>query len=371
MYDDEVTLTRSQFDKLLSYSSFVMDDAVTPCLSDDSDHTIEEYSIKYNLFNIFNIKNLKVNVVDDKVFVGGKALGFSINTKGVIVVGSNYILTANGKVSPIASSDIKVGDIITSINNVDVIGVSDILDVLNDYSAGGGIVVGYVREGNNYTTTIYPALDAQSGTYRLGLWLKEDAMGIGTLTYVDSEANYGALGHAISLDSTGKPLNITGGNVYDCNIVGVKIGAKGQAGQLLGVFNAGDNAIGSLDVNSDNGAFGKIYDLVDYSSDLDMIEVGGRATAKPGKAKILSCIGGRGVKEYDIEIIKTNYKSSGNDKSMVIRIVDPDLLNETGGIVQGMSGSPIIQGGKLVGAVTHVFLNDATKGFGLYIDWMM
>jgi len=366
--DDEITLTRSQFDKLLASNSVCIDE-VLQCTTNDEERDIQQYAIKYKLFNLFDIKKLKVDVVSDRVFVGGKALGFSINTKGVIVVGSNYILTRNGKISPISSSGLRVGDIITSLNGIEVISVQDILDILQKYT-GGDIDVSYIREGGEYHTSIIPGLDIQTNSYKLGLWLKEGAMGIGTLTYVDSDANYGALGHAISLDSTGKPLDITGGNVYNCNIVGTKIGSKGNAGQLLGVFNTGESAIGTLDINNDNGAYGKIYDIARYSVDMDVIDVGGYGTVKPGRAKILSCIGGYGVKEYDIDIIKTNYKGESG-KSMIIRVVDPDLIRETGGIVQGMSGSPIIQGGKLVGAVTHVFLNDATKGFGLYIDWMM
>ncbi len=366
--DNEAVVTRDEFNKMLASKSIFVDEVVS-CVTNDKD--IQQYSVKYKLFNLINIKNLKVNVITNQVFLGGNALGFSINTKGVIVVGSNYILTKNGKVSPIASSDLVVGDIITEIDGIEILSVEDILEVLANMTEAKPLSVKYYREGYNYTTTIIPALDIQSNTYKVGLWLKEDAMGIGTLTYVDVESNYGALGHAISLDSTGKPLDITGGNIYNCNVVGVKIGSKGNAGQLLGVFNVGDEPIGTLDINKENGAFGKIYDLAEYTKYMDVVSVGGKNTVRPGRAKILSCIGGDGVKEYDIDIIKTSYKGSSGDKNMIIRIMDPELIKKTGGIVQGMSGSPIVQDGKIVGAVTHVFLNDATKGFGLYIDSMM
>ena len=179
------------------------------------------------------------------------------------------------------------------------------------------------------------------------------------------------MGHAISLDGSGVPLDITGGNIYNCNIVGIRVGQKGEAGQLLGVFNTTDSAVGDIDRNNEYGVYGKVYNIAEYTADLNEIEIGGTATVKPGKAKILSCINGKQVKEYDIEIIKTNYQNNSEAKSMVIRVTDNELLKQTGGIVQGMSGSPIIQGGKLIGAVTHVFLNDSTKGFGLFIDWMI
>ncbi len=371
MLEDDLVLTKSEFDKLLNSNSFVLSQEHIVCNTSDTDSELQENCIKYKLFNLFNVKNLKVNVVDDEVFVGGKTLGFSVNTKGVIVVGSNYILTENGKSYPMSTSNLQVGDIIIKVNDTEVVCVQDILDELNIYTSNQELVLEYIREGESYITTMLPALDVQTNTYRLGLWLKENAMGVGTLTYVNYDSKYGALGHAISLDSTGTPLEIMGGTVYNCNVVGTKIGARGQAGQLLGVFNTGENAIGSLDVNSENGAFGEINDIASYSQDMETIKVGGKNTVKPGKATILSCVTGKSVKEYDIEIIKTNYQNSSGNKSMVIRITDPELLSQTGGIVQGMSGSPIIQDGKLVGAVTHVFLNDATKGFGLYIDFMM
>ena len=363
-------MTQSEFDNLLQTGSFVVDEPKTACFNDDENSALREYSIRYRLFDVFNIKNLKVNVISDQVFLGGKALGFSVNTKGVIIVGSNYILTKSGRIYPMAQSDLQVGDIIVEINDEEIVCVQDILDKLIQYEYGDNFNVSYVREGVKYTTSIKPALDIQSNSYKLGLWLKEDAMGVGTLTYVDMDSNYGALGHAISLDSTGKPLEILGGNIYNCNVVGVKIGSRGQAGQLMGAFNVGDNVIGTIDKNCENGAFGRIDDISTYSEDMTKIAVGGYSTARPGKAKILSCVSGKYVDEYEIEIIKTNYRNE-NSRSMVIRVTDSELLAKTGGIVQGMSGSPIIQDGKLVGAVTHVFLNDATKGFGLYIDYMM
>lgn len=369
---DGAILTKSEFNELITNSNIEFDE-IKPCglITDQQKEQLEEYSIKYRLFNIFDIKNLKVKVADDKIYVGGKTLGFNVNTKGVIVVGSNYIITKNGKVNPVITSGIKVGDIITKIDNKEIISVNDISDILIEYKENNPLIITYIREGVINNCAIYPAFDIQSKSYKLGLWLKENAMGIGTITYVDSDSNYGALGHAISLDSNGNPLDIVSGKIYNCNVVGVKIGARGQAGQLLGAFNANDEEIGDLTKNCNVGAFGTIENIVSYTKDMKKINLGGKSTAKPGKATILSCIDGKNVKEYSIDIIKTNYQGTNNSKNMIIRITDDRLLNKTGGIVQGMSGSPIIQNGKLVGAVTHVFLNDATKGFGLYIDYML
>lgn len=371
MMDDNIVMSQDEFSRLLQTKSAVVDREYEQCFTTEEENAIREYSIKYKLFNIFNIKNLKVSVVDNKVFVGGKALGFGVNTNGVIVVGSNYIITKTGKAYPMLDSGIQVGDMIVGMNDKDISCVQDILDILNGDNCVEGIKVKILHNGQEKDTTIYPAKDLQTNTYKLGLWLKEDAMGVGTLTYVDSDSNYGALGHAISLDGSGVPLDITGGNIYNCNIVGIRVGQKGEAGQLLGVFNTTDSAVGDIDRNNEYGVYGKVYNIAEYTADLNEIEIGGTATVKPGKAKILSCINGKQVKEYDIEIIKTNYQNNSEAKSMVIRVTDNELLKQTGGIVQGMSGSPIIQGGKLIGAVTHVFLNDSTKGFGLFIDWMI
>ena len=369
-FTDSIILTEDEFNKLMSSNSFIFDKIVEQCSTSEVDDKLNEYAIKYKLFNLFNIKNLKVSVINNEVYAGGKALGFVVNTRGLIVVGCNYILTREGRVCPMESTTLEVGDVIIAINGKDIVTMDDMLNIVNS-SNGEAIELTYVRSGNTSITSITPVFDIQTNSFKLGLWLKEDAMGVGTITYVDTDANYGALGHAISLDNTGTPLDITGGSVYDCNVVGVKIGSVGQAGQLLGAFNVGDNSIGTLNKNTENGAFGTIFNIADYTQDMKLMKVGGTNTVKPGKAKILSCVSGTTVKEYDIDIIKTNYQGRSNNRSMVIKITDPELLRTTGGIVQGMSGSPIIQDGKLVGAVTHVFLNDATKGFGLFIDWMI
>ena len=163
---------------------------------------------------------------------------------------------------------------------------------------------------------------------------------------------------------------MSGGNIYSSSILGVKKGVSGKAGELMGTFSR-ENVVGSVDKNCEYGVYGYMNDVNEAIKSKTSIEIGGRLTAKPGRAKILSCINGTDIEEFDIEIIKTNFQNSYNQKSMVLRVIDKDLISRTGGIVQGMSGSPIIQDGKLIGAVTHVFVNDATKGFGLYLDWML
>ena len=218
-------------------------------------------------------------------------------------------------------------------------------------------------------TTIKSALDRYSGIYKLGLWVKDDISGIGTLTYIKKEDyRFGALGHAICDNDTKTIYNINSGEMYPCTVLGIKKGTKGKAGELKGLFFQGkNNKLGLVDNNSEAGVFGNITKEV---KDKEVLKAGGRLYAKPGKAYIKSAIDGE-LKDYEIEIIKTNYQSSSNEKSMVIRVTDKELLQKTGGIIQGMSGSPIIQNGYIIGAVTHVFINDPTRGFCIYLDWMI
>ena len=340
-------------------------------VSASSNEEFDQYIINYKLFNLFNIKKLHVNVVEpDRYFAGGEVLGFSLQSKGVILIGGNYIISANGIERPFENSGLKSGDVITHIDGEEINNVADISEILKNYQ-GGKITLSVVRAGESLSIMIEPALDALTNTYKLGLWVKEDAVGIGTLTFINATTNrFGSLGHSINDAETNEIIDVSGGNIYQAKILGVKKGRSGKAGELMGTFSR-ENIIGNVDKNSEFGVFGYFDSVEEYIDNKTSIVVGGRLSARPGKASILSCIDGENVEEFDIEIIKTNFQSSSNEKSMVIRVVDKELIEKTGGIVQGMSGSPIIQDGKLIGAVTHVFVNDSTKGFGVYIDWMI
>lgn len=356
-------------------SSFVIRGEMMQVYADeDKEKKLQQYSVKLKLFNLFNITNLKVKLADEKmVLVGGSCVGISLKSKGVVVVGSNYILTQTGKENPFKDSGLQVGDVILKMNEQSINDMQDITDFLQTYEGSDHISLSVLRKNEPIALSIKPARDIQTKSYKLGLWIRDDAVGVGTMTYVNpSDDNYfGALGHAIMDADTGVQFEVNSGELYRCNVIGVKKGQRGTPGELLGLFLYGEqNKIGQVVKNCDNGVFGTATNE-SYLQELSEMELGGQLTAKPGKAKILTCLNGTEVKEYDIEIIKTNYQTKANNKSMVIKITDKDLLDKTGGIVQGMSGSPIIQNGKIVGAVTHVFVNDPTKGFGIYLDWMM
>ena len=367
--EQDMYVTSDEFEEMLD-NNFVISSNIRQA-NLDLNNDIDQYIVEYKLFDLFNIKRLRVNVIEpDRYFAGGDSLGFSLQSKGIILIGGNFILSDKGIEKPFENSGLRTGDIITHIGDTEINCVSDINDILNNYN-GGELKLKVKRNGESLEIDILPALDKTTNTYKLGLWVKEDAVGIGTLTFVNATSKrFGSLGHSINDSQTNECIEVSGGNIYSSKILGVKKGRSGKAGELIGTFGR-ENVIGSVDKNCEYGVYGYIDDVEEITKAKTSIQIGGRLSAKPGKATILSCIDGETIEEFDIEIIKTNFQSSSDQKSMIIRVTDEDLIARTGGIVQGMSGSPIIQDGKLVGAVTHVFVNDASKGFGLYIDWML
>lgn len=335
---------------------------------------IDEIIINYKLFNLFNIKNLKVSVTNDNdiYIVGGNCIGFDIQSKGAIVVGGSYVLTSAGLVNPIEKSELQIGDIITKIDDINVENINTIIDYLSEMKEDKLVKISVLRNNVLCELNIKPEKDIQSNSYKLGLWLKDNVLGIGTLTYInDTQKTYGALGHPINTEKTINGFEVENGKIYNCSVLGVKEAEGNNAGQLLGTFSTSQEPQGDIILNNKYGVYGNVLPGSTMQEERFEIELGGREFVKHGKAKILCCVNGREISEFDIEIIKTNYQPGKNDKNMVVRVIDKELLNLTGGIVQGMSGSPIIQNGKLIGAITHVFLNDASKGFALYIDNMV
>ena len=227
----------------------------------------------------------------------------------------------------------------------------------------------FKRKNKLHTAQIKGVIDKNTGKYKLGLWVRDDVSGIGTLTYVDKNSNsFAALGHAVTDNENN--VEVGSGKVYGCKLIGIDKGEKNDPGQLKCMFLQTDEEKGDIVKNTKYGVFGQLSNtegLVDKNLSM---RLGGRLSVNPGKAHIISSVSGI-REEYEIEIIKASYQSKADDKSLVFRVKDKRLLALTGGIVQGMSGSPIVQNGKLVGAVTHVFMSDPTKGYGVYSDWMV
>ena len=336
--------------------------------------TNSKLCVQLKLFNLITIKSFNVNIEDIELYVGGDIVGFTLNGDGVVVMGNGFVETKDGKVNTIEFSDIKSGDILKEIQNEKVDSISDICRIVNKEENRDKLLdINLERNDKVIKTKILNAFDVNSNLYKIGLWVKDDVSGIGTLTYIKKDdERFGALGHAICDGDNKTIYNINSGDMYPCSIIGIKKGAKGSAGELKGLFMQGkNNKIGYVDKNCDSGVFGKINNESKILKEKETMLAGGRLFAKPGKAYIRTAIDGEPLKDYEIEIIKTNYQSSSNEKSMVLRVTSKELLQKTGGIIQGMSGSPIIQNNRVIGAVTHVFLNDSTKGFGIYLDWMI
>lgn len=320
-------------------------------------------TVDFLLFDTVKIHSVNAINVGDKVYLGGDTLGFSYNGKGVLVI-------AKGEN---ADENIMAGDIIKSINGAEIDSVNKITEILNKNEENNfEVTAKIVRKGNNIETKLKPAYDTYTRKYKLGIWAKESISGIGTLTFIDpNTGRFGALGHPILEPSTNTILDVGEGKVHKCCVLGVKRAIRGNPGELKGVFVRSNQEMGTVDKNCDYGMYGNLNLENKMFQNKQLIEVGGRLTAHPGKAQIYSSLDGKTIRAYDIEIIKTNFQSAQSPKNLIFKVTDNRLIETTGGIVQGMSGSPIVQDGKLIGAVTHVFVNDATKGFGIYIDNMI
>lgn len=294
---------------------------------------------------------------ENVVYLGGFPAGFSISTKGSQVVGLCDVITLDGVKTPSKDADILVGDVILSIDDVSV---NSACDIEKNIKKEGLIKLKIKRCGEIIEKDIMPAKDL-TGSYKLGVFIRDDVCGIGTVTYIYNN-RLASLGHPV-IDENGEQIEIVGGEVFSCKITGCVKGEKGKAGELRGVFNK-MNKLAEIDKNLISGVYG------DYQKNknikLNKIEIG---SAKMGDATIYTTVEGEEPSEYKISIIKVD--SNETNKNFVIKVIDKELLEKTGGIVQGMSGSPIVQNGKLVGAVTHVFINDPTRGFGISIENMI
>ena len=300
----------------------------------------------------------------DYIYLGGMPVGITMDSPGLLICGKTEVITQEGAVIPSLDLEIIPGDYLVNINGTDVDSLQDIIDVLDNVKAGEKVKLGIKRGKNTCCFELMPALDVLTKKLKLGLTIQEDLNGVGTLTYCTKDGKIGALGHAISGDG----VKLQTGKLYECKIVGLKLPRNGAAGELQGVFDKNSVPIAVIKQNNDYGIFGEGTTKL---KNLPQVKRGNRNQVKEGKAYVYTCIGGDSVEKYEIEIVKAYRQNRKSTKSMVISVTDVRLLEKTGGILQGMSGSPIVQDGKLIGAVTHVFTQDATKGYGIYLDWML
>ncbi len=312
-----------------------------------------------------------MNVSDNmQVYACGFPIGVYLETDGVMVIGTGTIVGNDGLSYEPSISKIKAGDYIVKINDIDVSSKSQLIFLINKY--GNKDIVLTVRRNNDKIEVKLTPIDVGNNEYKLGIWVRDDTQGIGTMTYITSNGDFGALGHGISDVDTGELLNAAGGTLYGASIWGIKKGESGSPGGLYGIISYDDkNILGEIKANTNIGIYGSIDTKTLVSKfNLDPIPIGGKQSVEIGKAYIRTTVSGE-IKDYEIYIDSIDLDESKNSKGMIIRVTDEELLSMTNGIVQGMSGSPIIQNGKLIGAVTHVFVKDSTKGYGIFIENML
>ena len=305
------------------------------------------------------------SAIESEVYLGGMPVGFNLSMGGAEVVAMCEILTSNGAASPAREAKIEIGDLILQIGSTEIESSGDIDKALKSYKKGQ-LDIKITRNNKEEIKQLTPAKDSTSGKFRLGVLVRDSISGIGTMTYVKKDdLRFGSLGHSVTGEN-GKLLKVDNGKVYNCSIVDVVKGEKGRAGELKGMF-MGSEPIAIADKNAATGIFGQIKNSKELEK-TSTIKI--NTKAKVGKASIFTTVDGITPKEYAISIVKIDSKNSQN-KNFVIKIDDQELIEKSGGIVQGMSGSPILQDGKLIGAVTHVFLNDPTRGYGVAIQNML
>lgn len=320
------------------------------------------------------IKQVNVDVIPEyKVYPGGQSIGVKLNTLGVLVVGHHQVDTVEGKQSPGEIAGIQVGDIITKINGETIEQMSDVAPfVQNAGKTGAPLDVVITRDKKTIETKLVPLKDKQDSTFRIGLYIRDSAAGIGTMTFYDPiTMKYGALGHVISDMDTKKPIVVQDGQIVRSTVTSIEKGSNGVPGEKLARFSNDRSSIGDITRNSPFGIFGTLHQDIQNGIMDKALPIALSHEVKEGPAKILTVVNEDKVEEFDVEVISSIPQKFPATKGMVIKITDPVLLEKTGGIVQGMSGSPIIQNGKVIGAVTHVFVNDPTSGYGVHIEWML
>lgn len=326
------------------------------------------------LFDFLPVKKVKVNVIPDlKLVPSGEAIGVKIKTKGLLVVGMSSITSKDGrKYSPAADAGFEIGDIILQLDKKQIENEKDIVEYLNNRSDNKkNVSIKVERAKTNLKLSLKPVLSEEDNTYKMGLWVRDSIAGVGTMTFYDPKSKaFGALGHGITDVDSGVLIDISSGNILKSRIASIQKARKTTPGELVGLFYDSKKNYGVIDKNTSYGIYGKV---LNPSNDNIMkpLSIGLSYSVREGPAKILTTIEDSKIEEFDVEIQKINKQNSAKSKSMLIKITDPKLLDKTGGIVQGMSGSPIIQDNKLIGAVTHVLINDPTRGYGIFIEWMI
>jgi len=332
-------------------------------------------TVDFRLMGIIPLRSIQVDVLPPiKLTPGGHSIGVVLHSQGVIVVGNSPVLSNNGSyITPARDAGVLVGDVILSINGTPVQSDTQVAEIIDRSGAAGKAVDLLIkRNEEQLSVSVEPVFCMDTKRYRIGLFVRDSAAGVGTLTFFEPKTRtYGALGHIITDSDTNQPIDCSKGKIVLATVSGIQHGKRGQPGEKIGVFIEEDQVLGDIRKNTPFGIFGKLNSVLENSLYPEALPVGSMTQVSIGPAEMLTVVDGQTIEKFAIEIQKINLQETPSSKGLVIKVVDRRLLEQTGGIVQGMSGSPIVQNGKIVGAVTHVFVHDPTRGYGCFIDWML
>lgn len=348
----------------------IQEDSSPVAKSTNNANVRQSYIVTCRLFGIFPVKDIEVVLVDgDAVYAGGMPIGIYVKTSGVLVIGTSEVERSDGSEAAPAENILKAGDYVLSVNGEKVAEKEDLQRLVQQNGAEKEILK-INRKGEEFEVGVTPVQN-KNGTYMLGAWVRDDLAGIGTLTYYKEDGTYGALGHAVSDGDVGERIQMSEGYVYNAQIIGVKKGQKGNPGELSGMIRyQSADCLGTIEENTDIGIYGKLDGNIAALPRGDYYNICYKQDIKQGPATIICGFTGE-KKEYAIEIESLDYSGREANKGILFRVTDEQLLDMTGGIVQGMSGSPILQDGKIIGAVTHVFVSDSSMGYGIFIENMV
>mgnify|MGYP001622895439 FL=1 len=328
------------------------------------------YEAECSIMGVVPLKTVQVEAAERPVVqVCGAPIGIYMETEGVLIVDAGEIRMSDGSLARPAENIVKAGDYIRKVDGRNLENKQELMDLVAG-SGGEDMVLEVWRQGETVDLKLTPVQD-ENGSFKLGIWVRDNIQGIGTLTYVDSSGGFGALGHGISDVDVGEILQADGGKLYQADILSVVKGQDGVPGELKGVIRYyPEEQIGEIRSNSSVGIYGTLSKQGLSKLPLRQAEIGWKQEVREGPASIL-CMAGGTLKEYEIQITAIHWDQQDTNKCFTIQVTDPELLELTGGIVQGMSGSPILQDGRLIGAVTHVFVSDAASGYGVFIENML
>lgn len=331
---------------------------------------INKYVLDLKLFGIIPLKTVDVQVIQDKMLTpAGIPIGIYVKTQGVLVIGVGEFTGEDGQECSPSQYILHSGDYITQINEEAVIGKADFVEKVK-HCEGQELVLAVRRGEENLTLKVKPVTN-QAGDYKIGIWIRDNAQGVGTMTYLNDESEFGALGHGINDVDTSTLMELEKGTLYHTEIVGITRGSNGSPGELTGYIEYDEqNIIGVIKENTSEGIFGVCNAQIKEAISIPSLPIGLKQEIKKGPAQILCTIDGT-PQYYDVEILEVHLNNDNINRGIVLRVTDQELLSLTGGIVQGMSGSPIIQNNKIIGAVTHVLVQDATSGYGIFIENMI